>query len=225
MAVQRNIIGKTLLVGVILLFFGISIQPCIAVLQNKDMIDSYSEPFGPIGEPDWLADMEVEFGEEINNGKIYLTPEHGLPVKDYYVNVDVKFRCPADKMIVIDYLFEVILTDDWVEKTFLEYSKTFTIINGSNPPDINENFTHYISPNNWLVILRIVASLTVNEFLYGEWVEVSNDSIWRQEAAEILFFNSRASERTQMFMRIFESFPNLFPFLKQLKEIVEVFRI
>ena len=57
------VLYKTLVIGVIILFCGISVQLSTAIVQKEIMEESYSEP---IGEPKWLANMQVEFGEEIN---------------------------------------------------------------------------------------------------------------------------------------------------------------
>jgi hypothetical protein len=97
---KQRIISKGLVVAVIILFLGLGVQPAIANMQKEVMIEPYSEP---IGEPKWLANMQVEFRDKITNEKIIWEPKEFMPAKNYYVHIDVKFRCLQNRKIVINY--------------------------------------------------------------------------------------------------------------------------
>ncbi|MBW2966675.1 hypothetical protein KY342_06245 [Candidatus Woesearchaeota archaeon] len=217
MAKTSSMVYKSLVVGVIILFCGISVQPCIAIVQNNERLESNSEPLSePLGDPRWLATLQVEFGEEISKAEIDLKRSFFYPVGNYYVHLDVNFNCPPDRKIFVKYrILAGLYIPDWnVKIVFWDLEETVTIVNGSNPPDINNDSIKYVSPHKYLYSLIIEANLTTYDYIDGEWVEVGNDSKKIDDYGIMYFINSRASETLHFLMKFFERFPNMEVFLR-----------
>lgn len=195
MNIKSSLLYKTLVVCIILLFIGISVQPCIAIVQKEDRLDSKSEPTGPINDAKWFATLRMDIGDEIYNEKIDWREKSRNPVDHYYINVSINFRCPPNRKIEIKYYYcAVFISDDgWIK--FFDYESSVdsvTIINGSNPPDINENVTKYCypagMPGHFVMSLIIACNITVYKYENGEWVSVDEDSIYLKKYDRINFY-------------------------------------
>jgi len=212
---SSNMVYKLLVVGVIILFCGISVQPCIAIIQKKE---TPKKPTVIQGDYNYLADLSMDFGEYIYNNRIEYEDILTRRAGEWTVNVKINFSCPENLKIVVKYSYLAKLADYQIEETyyFFNVKKTVTIINGSNPPDINKNDTFDINARIqelWLT-LEIKANLTAYEYIDGGWVKIHNDEIHEFIEDYIYFRNSRTYERTQILMRLLERFPNMEVFLR-----------
>ena len=204
-------------IGVTLLFLGISVQPCIAVVQKEVM----KEPTVAQGDYNYLANLSMDFGEYIYNNRIEYEEIYKRPPGNWTVNVKIKFRCPENIKIVVRYSYSALLHDYHLGESidFCDAKKTVTIINGSNPPDINKNYTQEVQDRGreYHLILIISANLTAYEYLDEEWVKIHNDEIYNETTDWIQFNRIRTSERTQILMRLFERFANMEVLLRIMK--------
>lgn len=199
---QSGILSKSLVVGVIVLFIGISVQPCIAMVQKEVMKTPTINP-----DDTWyLANLSMDFGEYITNNRIEYEHISERPQGNYTINVKINFECPDNLKIVVRYEYFAEVEDYEVlyPITFCNVKDTVTIINGSNPPDIDIDYTEYCPLHSglygihlWLLTLRIKANLTAYEYLDGEWVKTHNDDIYNETTDYIYFNRIRTSERTK----------------------------
>jgi hypothetical protein len=216
------IVGFILIILLVASVFNTSVSKQITT-DKGNMLESNPEQ----GEGKWFATLRMDFGEEIYNDKIcrYQRPWY-KPYHDegrYYVNVSVNFRCPSNRKIEINYSVKAILYDymeliygDRRNIIFCDFEDSVTIINGSNPPDINEGYKKLCKWAYWgyLMVLRIQATLKGYKYYDGEWLLNSEDYTLKEERDEINFRKSRTSTFT--FMNLIERFPNIFPILRHL---------
>lgn len=201
-------VKNILIVTIIFLIVNISVQPCIAVVQNNERLESNSKPTNP-NDAEWFATLQMDISDEIDNQQIDWIEKRFLPVGDYYINLSINFRCPPDRKVFIKSVYEALFISDdgWI--VFYDGKNTTTIINGSNPPDINKSRTIYCwsARHAFYMTLRLKGIIRVYEYLRGEWVEIFNDTKEISVHEEVDFSKSRASERTNFLMRFFERFP------------------
>jgi len=190
---KQRIICKTLAVAVIILFLGLAIQPSVAVTQKEVIQTSTLNP----DDTRYLANLTMDFGEYITNDDIEY---EDIPTRlggNYTINVKINFRCPDDLKIVIKYEYYAHIYLDGGDvywNTFFDVKDTITIINGSNPPDINMNSSDNLFGvwyKYWTLILKIKANLTVYEFIDGEWVKSHNDDTDKEIRATFDIVESR----------------------------------
>jgi hypothetical protein len=169
----------------------------------------------------------MDFGDDIYNDKIcWLQKKNDVyPIGRYYVNVIVNFRCPDNRKIEISYSVKAVLEDykggliygDRLDIVFCNFGDSVTIINGSNPPDINESYEKKCTTQGgfgWVMILRIEATLTGYKYYDGEWILNSEGYTLKEVREDINFYKSRTSSFT--FENLIERFPNMFPILRHL---------
>ena len=195
---KQRTICKTLAVAVILLFLGLAVQPSVAITQKEAITVS---PLNP-DETRYLANLSMDFGENITNDNIEYEKGVTRVTGNWTVNVKITFECPENLKIVVDYEYfaELQLWEQGDRITFCDVEDTVTIINGSNPPDIDINYTQYcfgVWGKAWDLTLRIKANLTAYEFHGGEWVKLHNDDIYNEITDDIDFNRIRPSERTK----------------------------
>ena len=195
---KQRIICKGLAVAVILLFVGVGIQPAIATVQKEVIQTSTLNP----DETRYLANFTMDFGEYITNETINYEKGVTRSSGDWTVNVKINFRCPENLKIVVDYEYftELELWEQGDRITFCNVNDTVTIINDSNPPDIDIDYTQYcfgVWGKAWDLTLRIKANLTAYEFHGGEWVKLHNDDIFNETKDSIRFNRFRPAERTK----------------------------
>ncbi|KYK23286.1 hypothetical protein AYK21_02760 [Thermoplasmatales archaeon SG8-52-2] len=207
---KQRTICKGLVVAVILLVLGLAVQPSVAVTQKETIPVSTLNP----DDTRYLANFTMDFGENITNDNIEYESIWKRPEGNYTINVKINFRCPENLKIVVKYQYFARLTD-WVtndEIKFCDLKETETIINGSNPPDINIDYTEFCpnhARNEWFLELRIKANLTVYEFIDGEWVKLHNDDTFIEIKDIVIFNRIRPSERHHILIRLLEHFPLL----------------
>ncbi len=211
---QSSILSKTLAIGIILIFVGISVQPCIAVVQKEVT----KEPTVTQAEYNYLANLSMDFSENITNNRIDYEEDVVRPEGDWTVNVKINFRCPENLKIVVKYEYFAEVEDVVVSYpiTFCDVKDTVTIVNGSNPPDIDIDYTEFCPLHSglygiheWKLTLRIKANLTAYEFLDGEWVYIDGDYIYNETTDIISFNHFRPSESSHLLMKLFERVPML----------------
>jgi len=219
---KTGCVKKGLVVGIIVLFQGIVIEPItsIDITQEKEIEESNPE----VRDSKWLATLRMDFGEEIYNEEIKYLKKWFYPRGDWYVNLIINFDCPSDRKIEIDYmvsayLYAVARQEYWL--TFIDYLEgNYTIINGSNPPDINKkyekNVDWLLAPNGFSMTFFIVGELTVYEYVDDGWVKVDYDHAWIRKQHSGFFSDSRDSKRVYPFMRFIERYLNTFPILRHL---------
>lgn len=177
--------NKSAIVGFILIILlGASAVTPVTSIQIIDNKEKTLESNHGQDDARWFATLKVDFGKEIYNEKIYhLWWKLFLPEGDYYVNVKINFRCPPDKRIDVSYHIRVVMAEEGPDKiTFCDLKDTVTIINGSNPPDIDEKYVKYCFNSGytwvgWGVDYIIKADLNVYDFVDGEWVLTDEDHI------------------------------------------------
>ena len=195
---KQRTICKTLAVAVILLFLGLAIQPSVAVTQKEAITVSTLNP----DKTRYLANFSMDFGENITNDRIEYESIRKRPEGDYTINVKVNFNCPDNLMIVVKYEYyaeaQEFITSDRI--FFCDAKKLVTIINGSNPPDRDIDYTKFCpnqAQHDWLLTLRIKANLTAYEYVDGEWVKHHNNDTFKEIKDVIIFNRVRPSERTK----------------------------
>jgi hypothetical protein len=225
--------NKPVIVGFILIILLVAsvITPAVSkqiTIDKGNILESNPEQ----GEGKWFATLRMDFGEDIYNDKICrLQRPWYKPYYDegrYYVNVSVNFRCPDNRKIEInysvkavlyayDYIGELIYGDRGNNIIFCDFEDSVTIINGSNPPDINEDYEKLCKPYyiwGYLMVLRIEATLTGYKYYDGEWLLNSEGYTLKEVREDINFRKSRTSSFT--FENLIERFPNMFPILRHL---------
>ncbi|KYK20888.1 hypothetical protein AYK21_05470 [Thermoplasmatales archaeon SG8-52-2] len=198
-----------LTVCVIFILISISIHPCIADMKKEIT----KGPLVIQGDNNYLANLSMDFGEYIYNNRIEYEEMDYKPPGNQTVNIIINFRCPENLKIIIkyEYFAEIIDYEIGSHYTFFNVKKTITIINGSNPPNINDSKTIFIAsrPRELEVTLKIKANLTAYEFLDGEWIKHHNDDIFNETIDWVKFWNCRNSEITQVHRMFLERFPIL----------------
>ncbi len=207
---KNPVLYKSLVVGVIILFVGIGIQPAFAVVQNEIIGKTMVNP----DETWYLANFTMDFGENITNDIIDYEEKGRIPEGDYTINVKLNFRCPENIKIVVKYEYYAEVYDlvTLYPIFFCDAKETVTIINGSNPPDIDIDYTEFCpmhARNQWLLVLRIKANLTAYEFIYGEWVKLHNDDTLEEIKDSLVFNRIRPSDGSHILMKLFDRLPIL----------------
>jgi len=197
MVKTSNLVYTTLVVGVTVLFIGVGFQPAIAVVQKE--VGRNSTP--SYNDYNLLANLSLDIGEYISDNRIDYEETDYKPPGNQTINVKINFRCPENLKIVVRYSYYATIEDHYIASLyeFFDVKDTLTIINGSNPPDINESKTIFIASRlrELEVTLRIKTNLTAYEFIDGVWVKLHNDSIFNETIDWVKFWNSRSSERTK----------------------------
>jgi len=203
---SSNMVYKLLVVGIIVLFCGISIQPCNAIVQNNERLESNTAPNG-LKDVKQLAKMTINFGEEIYNDKIEHISGGGHPLGRYYIQVLINFSCPSNRKLYIHYHYDARLIDwfhPFYDIVFCDKSRYVTIINGSNPPEINETYDKQLDEHYyWVMELHISATLIVYEYINGYWRQIDDDSTNKEVRDVIWFIDSRHTERIRILKIIF----------------------
>jgi hypothetical protein len=180
--------NKSVIVGFILIILlGASAVTPVESIQIIDNKEKTLESNHGQDDARWFATLKVDFGEEIYNEKIYwIWWKFALPEGDYYINVNINFRCPPDKRIDVSYHIKVAMYEEGPHKIiFCDFEDSFTIINGSNPPDIDEKYVKYCFNSGytwvgWGVWYIIEADLDVYDFVDGEWVFIDEDHLYKE---------------------------------------------
>lgn len=161
------------------------------ITANKgNILESNPKP----GDSKWFATLRMDFGEEIYNDKIcWLGWKPYYPVGRYYVHVDVNFTCPSNRKIEVNYLVKAVLYGDEQDIIFCNFEDSVTIINGSNPPDINEDYEKFceVGYMGYWMVLRIKATLKEYKYYDGEWLLNSEDYTLKEEEANINFVKNK----------------------------------
>jgi hypothetical protein len=218
--------NKPAIVGFILIILLVAsvITPAVSkqiTIDKENRLESNPEQ----GDSRLLATLRMDFGEDIYNDRIEYESINWRPAGVWYVNVEINFKCPDNMKIEVRYTYYAEL-DDWPNNwiTFCDVKDSVTIINGSNPPDININYTKRVEPYwGWYLLrLRISANLTAYEYVDGEWVKINNNDTYKVVHDWLRFYKSRTFERThyipfiQLYENLIERFPNMFPILRHL---------
>jgi hypothetical protein len=199
---KQRIICKGLAVAVIILFLGLGVQPAVAKVEPKVIQLSTLNP----DKTRYLANFTMDFGENITNDNIEYESIWERPSGEYTINVKINFNCPEDLKIVVDYEYFAETDDyeDLVRIEFCDVKDTVTIINGSNPSDIDIDYTEVCFAGGFLwyyvatrLTLRIKAHLTAYEYVDGEWVFLHNDDAFMEITDQVIFNHIRPSERTK----------------------------
>jgi hypothetical protein len=195
---KQRIICKGLAVAVILLFIGVGINPAIAIVQKEVIQVSTINP----DETRYLANFTMDFGENITNNKIDYKVDYGRSYGDWTINVRMKFRCPENLKILVSYEYFAVLDNFDLGDvfTFCDVRDSLAIVNGSNPPDIDIDYSQYVMggyQHYFRLILKIQAILNVYEFIDGEWVHIDRDYIYNETKDYFSFNRVRPSERTK----------------------------
>ena len=215
------IVGFILIILLVASVFNTSVSKQITT-NKENRLESNPEQ----GDSKLLATLRMDFGEEIYNDKIeYDESNWRLPAGVWNVNVKINFRCPGNMKIEVRYGYFAEL-DDWPYKTvlFCDVKKSVTIINGSNPPDVNINYTKRVEPwsHSFLLVLIIWANLTAYEYVDGEWVKINDDDTYNKVTDWVYFDKSRSSEKTyniplvQLYKKLMERSPFVFQILRHL---------
>jgi len=207
---NSNLLYKSLVITVILLFLGFGIQPAIANVQKEIIEETMVNP----NETRYLANFTMDFGENITNDRIEYESIRKRPEGDYTINVKINFNCPDNLMIVVKYEYFAEVFDMYILDTitFCDVKKLVTIINGSNPPNRDIDYTKFCpnqAQHDWLLTLRIKANLTAYEYVDGEWVKLHNDDTFIEIKDIVIFNRIRPSERHHILIRLLEHFPLL----------------
>jgi hypothetical protein len=130
--------------------------------------------------------------------------------------VIVNFSCPDNRKIEVNYLVKAAFYGDERDIIFCDFEDSVTIINGSNPPDIDENYEKKckVGYRGYWMVLLIKATLREYKYYDGEWILNSEDDTLKEEEANINIVKSRTSTFT--FENLIERFPNMFPILRHL---------
>jgi hypothetical protein len=187
-----------LTVAVIVLFIGLAIQPSVAVTQKEAITVS---PLNP-DETRYLANLSMDFGENITNNMIEYEKGVNRYYGDWTVNVRLKFRCPENLKIIVTYYYfaELINFNLGDVFTFCNVRETVTIVNGSNPPDIEIDYTELIYGGyntHFRIYLKLRGILDIYEFVDGEWVYLDGDYFYDEIIDNFEFNRIRPSERTK----------------------------
>jgi hypothetical protein len=206
----KHLYGKALVVCVILLFLGVGIQSSFAIVQREIM----KTPSIEQDETWYLANFTFDVGDNLSNNRIDYERILKRAVGNWTINVKINFNCPDNLKIVVSYECFAEMEDTNVGGTitFCDVWEKVIIMNGSNPPDLNINYTQYCphhGGNEWLLTLIIEAHLTAYKFINGEWELVHWDEIYNETQEGIVFNRVRNSERTHVLMRLFDRFPML----------------
>jgi hypothetical protein len=143
------------------------------------------------GEDRWFATLRMDIEDRFTNESITYHRTKPFPRGYWYVELIINFDCPSDRKIELDYIAEADFFDmlgggDDVDFFFIR--DTITIINGSNPPDINETYRGYVKSGIWYwMTLSIRANLKPYEYINGEWRPRTGDSIKLKENEDLLF--------------------------------------
>ncbi|KYK21655.1 hypothetical protein AYK21_04600 [Thermoplasmatales archaeon SG8-52-2] len=215
---NSNLLYKSLVITVILLFLGFGIQPAIANVQKEIIEETMVNP----NETRYLANFTMDFGENITNDRIEYESIRKRPEGDYTINVKINFNCPDNLMIVVKYEYFAEVFDMYILDTitFCDVKKLVTIINGSNPPNRDIDYTKFCpnqAQHDWLLTLRIKANLTAYEYVDGEWVKHHSEDIFNETKDVIIFNRVRSSGSSHFLMKYFERFPILARLLDMIK--------
>ena len=220
---NRNprVLYKTLIVGTIILFFVIGLQPVFAKVKEIPII------MPKLNQEDTkhLANLTISFSEIIYNENIDYEHERYRPIGNYSINLNVNFNCPPDKKISISYWGGAELTTsppyDERDIYFFDIDKSITIINGSNPPNINLTYEEYVpSYRNYNIYLYIGARLVEYEFFQGHWVWVSDDEAGLHISETVGFGNARTAFLNPSLPNFKERFLRFHPLMKNLFDII-----
>jgi len=200
---------KTLVIGVIIIFVGVGIQPAFATVYKKEI--SKSNNSINISENDtWLGQLIINFDEEINC-QIRAINKVGIHVGRYYIEVLINYKCPPNRKIVASYDYIARLQDLYhpVNDIIIVDKSGATIINGSgsNPPPFYHRYPKYLPKFFGTLYLKIEANLKVFELVNGSWVQIDSDHEEKIVIQEIFISDSRNRDITNILHIIFEKFP------------------
>jgi hypothetical protein len=223
--------NKPAIVGFILIILLVVsvVIPAVSkqIMVNKEkMLESNPEQ----GDSRLLATLRMDFGEDIYNDKVKYYTKFWNPPRKYHVDLNINFECPSNRKVEVNYKVEASLYEihGW-ELYFFEFEDSVTIINGSNPPDIDDTYVRSVPTQRWTLYLLLRAELTSYKYYEGEWVKNNEDDTEIEKFIRFTVFESRFSARTyhnenkefdlritNPFMRLIERFPNMSPILRHL---------
>ena len=209
MKLKMNIL---LAVGITILFLGVTVQPAIATVQKE----TTSEPMINPDDTRYLANLSMDFGENISNNRIEYESIPKRPAGDWTVNVKINFRCPENRKIIVRYEYFAFIFDRHdIFHEFYDVKDKVVITNGSNPPDINDSKTLFVAhrPYQLFIQISIKANLTAYEFIDGQWEKINTDEILNGVLDQVEFSKCRTIAKTWFLMRLFERIPVLYKLL------------
>jgi hypothetical protein len=171
--------NKPTIVGFILIILLVAsvITPAVSKQITTDkvnMLESNPEQ----GDSRLLATLRMDFGEEIYNDEVnwYIIWWKWNPPRKYHVDLNINFECPSNRKVEVNYKVEASLFETHgTELYFFEFEDSVTIINGSNPPDIDDTYVKSVPTQRWTLYLLLRAELTAYKYHEGEWVKNSED--------------------------------------------------
>jgi hypothetical protein len=209
--------NKPAIVGFVLIILLVAsfVTPAVSkqiTIDKENMLESNPEQ----GDSKLLATLRMDFGEEIYNDKIKWYTKFKNPPRNYHIDLNINFECPSNRKIYVNYYVGAKLFSHVSDIVFFDFSDSVTIINGSNPTDIDESYEKHVYPEKWTMFLKIEATLKVYEYVDGDWVKVNEDDTLDEKWISFWVAKSRGIGITYPFMNLIERFPNMFPMLRHL---------